>query len=100
MLSSQAGIEQAVVFGDSRPWLGAILIPTTETAQHDEAAMEEILQNAVDLVNSEVAVGERIRKFIVQTEICTTDNGMLTPTQKVKRGTVLERHLDAINNLY
>ena len=100
MLSSQAGIEQAVVFGDSRPWLGAVLIPTAETSELDEPEMKQILQNAVDTVNSEVSVGERVRKFIIQHEICSTDNGMLTPTQKVKRGVVLENHSEGIDALY
>jgi long-chain acyl-CoA synthetase len=89
-----------VVFGDSRPWLGAVLIPTAETSELDEPEMRQILQNAVDFVNSEVGVGERVRKFIIQPEICTTENGMLTPTQKVKRGVVLGRHSEAISTLY
>ena len=100
MLSSQAHIEQAVVFGDSKPWLGAVVIPTAEVAEYDEKEMLKALQESVDEINSQVSVGERIRKFVVQKEICSTDNGMLTPTQKVKRGVILERNSDRIEALY
>jgi long-subunit acyl-CoA synthetase (AMP-forming) len=45
-------------------------------------------------------VGERIRKFIIQEDICSTENGLLTPTQKIKRAVVLNRNSERISELY
>lgn len=100
MLSSQPEVEQAVVFGDARPWLGAVLVPNPEHATDDPEKQRAKLQQAVDRINAHLAVGERIRKFLIQAEACSTDNGLLTPTQKIKRTLVLEQHAAAISSLY
>lgn len=101
-LSSQPEIEQAVVFGDSRPWLGAVLVPSPEilSANGKSDSIGQQLQSAVDRVNVNLSQAERIRKFVVQEDICSTDNGLLTPTQKVKRTAVLERNSKQIAELY
>jgi len=88
------------VFGDSRPWLGAVLVPSTETLESGDENVRVRLQSAVDRVNNQVGVGERIRKFVIQEDICSTENGLLTPTQKVKRTLVLEKHSETIAGLY
>ena len=98
MLSSEPEIEQAVVFGDGKPWLGAVLIPTSETV--DASTRDDLLNAAVQRINQELNQSERIRKFIVQETICSTDNGLLTPTQKVKRHAVLARNEADIAALY
>jgi len=58
------------------------------------------LNAAVQRINQELNQSERIRKFIVQETICSTDNGLLTPTQKVKRHAVLARNEADIAALY
>ena len=93
LLSSEPDIEQAVVFGDGRPWLGAIIVAPTDVPQ-------DRVEAAIARVNESLAPTERIRKHILQLEPCTTDNGLLTPTQKIKRKLVLEQHKDAISSLY
>ena len=98
MLSSEPEIEQAVVFGDGRPWLGAVLIPTAETTSASDA--DALLNAAVQRVNQDLNQSERIRKFVVQETICSTENGLLTPTQKVKRDAVLVSNEMEINVLY
>jgi long-chain acyl-CoA synthetase len=100
MLSSQPEIEQAVVFGDSRPWLGAVLVPSPEIVASELDKLRDDLQSAVDRVNTQLSVGERIRKFIIQEDICSTENGLLTPTQKIKRAVVLNRNSERISELY
>ena len=98
MLSSEPEIEQAVVFGDGKPWLGAVLIPTSETV--DASNRNDLLNAAVQRINQELNQSERVRKFVVQETICSTDNGLLTPTQKVKRHAVLARNEADITALY
>ena len=98
MLSSEPEIEQAVVFGDGKPWLGAVLIPTEETKFAPNCAA--LLSSAVQKVNEQLNQSERVRKYVTQEMICSTDNGLLTPTQKVKRDAVLSRNETEIQALY
>jgi long-chain acyl-CoA synthetase len=98
MLSSEPEIEQAVVFGDGKPWLGAVLIPTEETKLAPNCAA--LLSSAVQKVNEQLNQSERVRKYVTQEMICSTDNGLLTPTQKVKRDAVLSRNETEIQALY
>jgi len=98
MLSSEPEIEQAVVFGDGKPWLGAVVIPTEETKLAPDR--DALLSLAVQKVNEQLNQSERVRKYVVQEMICSTDNGLLTPTQKVKRNAVLSRNETEIQALY
>ena len=96
LLSSQEEIEQAVVFGDGKPWLGAVIIPNHEASPHDHKQLEAAIKRVNDVLNS----SEKVRKYVVQQEPCTTENGLLTPTQKVKRWRVLELNKREIEALY
>ncbi len=98
LLATEAEIEQSVIFGDGKPWLSAVIIPTAETLAKSNC--ESLLNDAVQRVNKGLNQTERVRKFVVQDTICSTDNGLLTPTQKVKREAVLNLNMDQINALY
>jgi long-chain acyl-CoA synthetase len=94
-LCAHPEIEQAVVFGDGRPWLGAVIIPSP-----DEGADESQIEACVRQVNQQLNNYERVRKFVIQTEVCSIENGLLTPTQKVKRDKVLAINHEQISVLY
>jgi long-chain acyl-CoA synthetase len=96
LLCSQEEIEQAVVFGDGRPWLGAVIVPNQETSSD----ANEQINAAIKRVNDELNSSEKIRKYTIQSEPCTTENGLLTPTQKIKRFRVLELNKHEIEVLY
>lgn len=55
---------------------------------------------AVDRVNTELSVIERVRKFILTAEPFTTDNGMMTPSMKIRRHVIRENFGDALEALY
>ena len=63
-------------------------------------AVLEALQRAVDRTNEQVSRAESIRKFTVVNGDFTEENGLLTPSMKVKRADVLERHADVVEGLY
>lgn len=88
-------IEQAVVFGDGRPWLGAIIVPAAQ-----ENPTEASIDARVREVNQKLNNYERVRKYVIQPEVCTIENGLLTPTQKVKRDKVLAINHEKISALY
>lgn len=92
MLCTREEIEQAVVFGDGRPWLGAIIVPSESGNTRTDQAVKEI--------NAQLNSAEKIRKYIVRNDPCTTENGLLTPTQKIKRNRLIELHRSEIDALY
>jgi long-chain acyl-CoA synthetase len=102
MLTLQPEILQAMVYGDRRPHLVALLVPDPEEArQHkgNDDALLRSLSKAVDRVNSEVSVIEKVRRFVLADEPFSVDNEQLTPSMKIRRhviGKVYAERLDAL----
>lgn len=91
MLMAEPEIAQAVVAGDGRPGLVALLVP----AEGQEAN----LAKAVARVNSKLSSIERVRHTLALPPF-TVEDGMLTPTMKIKRRAVLQAHAAALDRLY
>ncbi|HEV8408748.1 MAG TPA: AMP-dependent synthetase/ligase, partial [Sphingomicrobium sp.] len=83
MLTLQPEIAQAMVYGDRRPHLVALLVPDAELASEPE--LHQRLQSAVDRVNADLSVIERVRRFIIADETFSIDNEQLTPSMKIRR---------------
>ena len=98
MLTLQAEIAQAMVFGDRKPYLVALLVPEAEYA--DRADLQQRLSKAVDKVNADLSVIERIRRFIIADEPFTTDNEMLTPSLKIRRHVIKKVYGEKLDALY
>ena len=114
-LVAQPEIGQAMVSGDRRPHLVALLVPETElldqwATQHrkpgDLAQLREhpelikTLAEAVNRVNANLSPVERVRRFAVAPEGFTIENGMLTPSLKIRRHKIRERFGPIIDALY
>ena len=103
LLTIEPEIEQAMVDGDKRPWLAAVLVPSAELAKslnNDEAAIKAALQNAVDRANSRLSQIEKVRRFVIADEPFSTENGQMTPTLKAKRHIIRAVYEDKITKLY
>ena len=102
MLTLHPEIAQAMVYGDRRPHLVALLVPDPEFAsayRDDPAAMVKALGKAVDRVNADLSVIEKIRRFIVADSAFTVENEQLTPSLKIRRhviGKAYGERLDAL----
>ena len=102
MLTLQPEIAQAMVYGDRQPHLVALIVAEPEfVAEHkdDLAALARVLSKAVDRVNAELNVIERVRHFIVADAAFTVENEQLTPSLKIRRhviGKVYGERLDAL----
>ena len=97
ILTIQPEIAQAMVYGDRRPHLVALLVPEPEIAGAPDLVQR--LQAAVDRVNSDLSVIERVRRFILADEAFSIDNEQLTPSMKIRRhviGQVYGERLDAL----
>jgi long-chain acyl-CoA synthetase len=98
MLTLQPEIAQAMVYGDRRPHLVALLVPDPEIAR--EADLQQRLQAAVDRVNADLSVIERIRRIITADEPFTIENEQLTPSMKIRRHVISDVYGERLAALY
>ncbi|HZU51180.1 MAG TPA: AMP-binding protein, partial [Sphingomicrobium sp.] len=98
MLTLQPEIAQAMVYGDRRPHLVALLVPDPEIA--DASDLFARLQRAVDRVNAELSVIEKVRRFVVADQQFTIENEQLTPSMKIRRHVISSVYADRLNALY
>jgi long-chain acyl-CoA synthetase len=111
-LTLQHAIAQAMVVGDQRPYLVAIIVPDPEFAQRHagrDADLSGLAGNAgfikavgdvVAQVNATLPAVERVRRFIVASEPFTTGNGQMTPTLKIRRHVIRATYGAALDALY
>ena len=115
MLTLQQEILQAMVVGDKRPYLVGLIVPDPEwTADwcasqgrkcefghlaHDPDYVKA-LSAAVDRVNTELSVIEKVRRFIVADEPFTVENQQLTPSIKIRRHVIKEVYGERLDALY
>ncbi|MFB9968839.1 AMP-dependent synthetase/ligase [Pseudoroseomonas cervicalis] len=92
LLMAEPEIAQAVVAGEGRPALSALLVPADK---QDEPAVAAALRR----VNGKLSGVERIRHFALVPPF-TVENGQMTPTMKVKRRIVLQEHAAQLARLY
>ena len=91
LLSAEPAIAQAVVLGDGRAALAALVVAAEG---YDEVAVAAAVSN----VNMRLSVSERIRRHAVVAAF-TIDNGMLTVTQKIRRHIVAREHAALLERL-
>ncbi len=101
MLESSHFIDQAVVIGESRDHCSALLVPNRDVfTGSDQAEIQKLMGNEIQKVNLGLASFEKIRKFLIIQEPFTIENGLMTPTLKIRRNEVENRYKEAINSLY
>ena len=98
MLTLQPEIAQAMVYGDRRPHLVALLVPDAEIAGSPD--VQQRLQRAVDRVNADLSVIERVRRFILADEPFSIENEQLTPSMKIRRHVISKNYGERLDALY
>jgi long-chain acyl-CoA synthetase len=91
LLTAEPAIAQAVVAGEGRAGLSALLVAAEESNEPDVAA-------AVSRVNNRLSHTERVRRHALVGAF-TVENGMLTPTQKVRRRLVIAAYAEVLQGL-
>jgi long-chain acyl-CoA synthetase len=115
ILCLQDSIGQAMVYGDRRPYITAVIVPREEFAsawakEHGVSAdLASLAQNsafrtaiakAVEHANAQLSAIEKVRKFTLAHQPFTVENGQLTPTLKVRRHAILREYREALDALY
>ncbi|MGU9961415.1 MAG: AMP-dependent synthetase/ligase [Candidatus Puniceispirillales bacterium WSBS_2018_MAG_OTU23] len=104
ILTIEPEIEQAMVLGDKRPWLTAVLVPPPsliEAALTDDGLdIHQAVASAVKRANQGLSKLEQIRRFIIADEAFTTANAQMTATLKPRRHIIAEVYGARIDALY
>jgi long-chain acyl-CoA synthetase len=98
-LKAHSIVSQALVVGDRRPYVAALITVDPEVAANG-ADVGAAVKEAVDAVNAERSRYEQIKRFAVLPREFTLEHGEMTPTLKLKRKVVLEHFADEVDALY
>ena len=98
MLTLQPEIAQAMVYGDRQPHLVGLLVPDAEIASKED--VHQRLQRAVDRVNADLSVIEKVRRFIIADEAFTIENEQMTPSMKIRRHVIGKVYGERLQALY
>ena len=88
-------IDQAIVYGDNKPYLSALLVLNENFSLTIDQIKDEI-----EKINGNLSKIEKIKKFFVANEKFTIENGMMTPTLKLKRYKIIQKYINDFQKLY
>ena len=93
ILCLNENIKQSFVYGDKKNYLVALIVSEKEI---NKEKIKLIIEN----INKSLTLIEKIKKFVVINEEFTIENGMLTPTLKLKRKEIIKNYKQQLENLY
>jgi len=93
ILCIKENIKQSLVYGDKKNYLNAILVTEKEI---NKEKIKLIIEN----INKSLTLIEKIKKFVLIHQEFTIENGMLTPTLKLKRKEIIKNYKQQLENLY
>jgi long-chain acyl-CoA synthetase len=115
MLTLQPEIAQAMVIGDKRPYIVGLIVPDAEwalawaraedvkfdfKALQDLPAFRSAIRAAIDRVNKDLSVIEKVRQFAFADEAFSIENEEMTPSLKIRRHKLKERYGERLEALY
>jgi long-chain acyl-CoA synthetase len=89
-------IEQALVYGDNKPFLVALIVLNNNFKDIDY----KIIQEEVEKINKELTKIEKIKKFLIINNQFSIENGFMTPTLKLKRFKIIQEYKKELEDLY
>jgi long-chain acyl-CoA synthetase len=99
-LKSSRFVSQALVVGDRRPYVTALITLDWDEVNGSGRDAQELVQELVDSVNRNRVRVEQIKRFSILPRDFTQEDGELTPTLKLRRRVVQEHFGDEIEKLY
>ena len=89
-------IEQALVYGDNKPYLIVLIVLNKEKK---EISNEKIFLE-IEMINKNLSKIEKIKKFLIIEEQFSIENSLMTPTLKLKRYKIVQKYKNQIEELY
>ena len=89
-------IEQALVYGDNKPFLVALIVLNNNFKDTDY----KIIQEEIEKINKELTKIEKIKKFLIINNQFSIENGFMTPTLKLKRFKIIQEYKKKLEDLY
>ena len=115
LLTMEPEVAQAMIIGDKRPHLAALIVPDAEFLTHwaresgkpndlaklvEDAELRSAIGAVVERVNERGSTLERIRRFAIAEAPFSVDNEMMTPTLKIRRHKIKEHYGPQLDALY
>ena len=94
-LSNSVAIDQCMVYGDGKNYLVALIVPTKEFKGNKDK-----ITKMVNKINENLALVEKVKKFYLIDDNFTIENGLLTPTMKIKRSKIITKYKNILENFY
>ena len=89
-------IDQVIVYGDNKPYLVALIVLNDEK----KSSTDEEIKQEIEKVNKKLSKIENVKKFFTINEKFSIENGMLTPTLKLKRFKIIQKYKNSFEKLY
>ena len=87
-------IKQCLVYGDKKNYLVALIV--VDKKDKNDSTIGSIIDN----LNKNLTLIEKVKKFILIEEEFTIENGLMTPTLKLKRKKIIEKYQQELEKLY
>lgn len=106
VIQSQTAIEQAVIFGDSRPYLVALITPSQDiitlsvTKKDPDSWIQKQIYEALQTANANLSPPEKVRQFIITDEAFSPQNGLTTNTGTFNRQDIISHYRARLEALY
>ncbi|MDC3037869.1 long-chain fatty acid--CoA ligase [Candidatus Pelagibacter sp.] len=95
MITNEPEIDQCMVYGDKKNYLVALIVPNKEFLNEKEK-----INKVIEKINKKLTLLEKVKKIQLIDENFSIENGLMTPTMKVKRKKVTEKYKNQLENLY
>ncbi len=95
MITNEPEIDQCMVYGDKKNYLVALVVPNKDFLNEKEK-----INKVIEKINIKLTLVEKIKRIQLIDENFSIENGLMTPTMKVKRKKVTEKYKNQLENLY
>lgn len=92
-ISKNYDVDQVCVVGTGIPQPIALIVPSEAGLKKSKEALNQSIWETISEINPKLEAYEKVAKAVIMKEVWSVDNGLLTPTLKVKRNRVESIHL-------